>query len=77
MTLSERRGRFVSEHVLDWNTTQAPIRVGCSEKTAKQIGSRLFTFVDVQTEIASEPANTIVRRSLSFIPSCAGEKEAQ
>jgi len=37
-------------------------------KDGKTNGSRLFTFVDVRTEIASEPADTIVRQSLNFVP---------
>lgn len=33
------------------NSTQAAIKAGYSEKTAKQIGSKLLTFVDVQNRI--------------------------
>ena len=43
---------FAKEYLADHNATQAAIRAGYSERTAKQQGSRLLTFADVQSEIA-------------------------
>lgn len=47
----DKRASFVREYLIDCNATQAAIRAGYSAKTAKQIGSRLLTNVDVMTEI--------------------------
>lgn len=37
--------------MIDLNATQAAIRVGYSEKTARSIGQRLLTNVDIQKAI--------------------------
>lgn len=50
--LNLKQQRFVSEYLIDLNATQAAIRAGYSEKTAKQIGSRLLSHVDVAAAIA-------------------------
>ena len=50
--LTDKQERFVQEYLLDYNATQAAIRTGYSEKTAKQQGSRLLTNVDVATAVA-------------------------
>ena len=52
MSLTLKQARFVEEYLLDLNATQAAIRAGYSEKTAKQQGSRLLTNVDVQAAVA-------------------------
>lgn len=44
---------FAAEYVKDFNATQAAIRTGYSERTAKQQGSRLLTRVDVQQLVAA------------------------
>lgn len=49
--LKDKRQKFVEEYLIDLNATQAAIRAGYSEKTAKSIGQRLLTFVDVQKAI--------------------------
>ncbi|MBN5145921.1 terminase small subunit [Stenotrophomonas maltophilia] len=41
--LTPKQQRFVQEYLKDQNGTQAAIRTGYSEKTAKQQGSRLLT----------------------------------
>ena len=50
--LTAKQSRFVEEYLIDLNATQAAIRAGYSEKTAKQIGSRLLTNVDVQAAVS-------------------------
>jgi phage terminase small subunit len=50
--LTPKKRRFVDEYLCDLNATQAAIRAGYSKKTAKQIGSRLLTYVDIQEAIA-------------------------
>ena len=49
--LNKQRKLFCKEYIIDLNATQAAIRAGYSDKTAKQQGSKLLTFVDVQEEI--------------------------
>lgn len=53
MALSPKQRRFADEYLVDLNATQAAIRAGYSEKTAKQIGSRLLTNVDIASAITS------------------------
>lgn len=49
--LSPKQQRFAEEYLVDLNATQAAIRAGYSEKTAKSQGQRLLTKVDIQEEI--------------------------
>ena len=46
--LTAKQQRFCDEYLIDMNATQAAIRAGYSEKTAKAQGSRLLTNVDVK-----------------------------
>lgn len=48
MTLNDKQKRFCEEYIIDLNGAQAAIRAGYSEKTAKEIASRLLTKVNVQ-----------------------------
>lgn len=52
MALNERQKRFCNEYVIDLNATQAAIRAGYSEKTARSIGQRQLTKVDIQQFIS-------------------------
>ena len=52
--LSKKRQRFCDEYLVDLNGTQAAIRAGYSAKTAKQIGSKLLTMIDVAQYIAKQ-----------------------
>ncbi len=61
MALTPKQQRFVAEYLIDLNATQAAIRAGYSAKTAKQIGQRLLTFVDVKAAIDA----AIAKRSKS------------
>lgn len=49
--LNDQQKMFAEEYLIDYNATQAAIRAGYSEKTAKQQGSRLLSNADVQEEI--------------------------
>jgi len=42
-SLTPKQQRFVEEYLIDLNATQAAIRAGYSEKTAKEIGSENLT----------------------------------
>ena len=52
--LSDKQQTFVNEYLVDLNATQAAIRTGYSEKTAKQQGSRMLTNVDVAEAVQKE-----------------------
>lgn len=49
-----RQKRFCDEYLIDQNATQAAIRAGYSKKTARSIGQRLLTYVDIKEKIKSE-----------------------
>lgn len=49
--MTSRQERFCNEYLIDCNATQAAIRAGYSEKTARQIGQRLLTDVDIKAYI--------------------------
>ena len=50
--LTEKQKMFCKEYIVDLNATQACIRAGYSEKTAKQIGSENLSKPYLQDEIA-------------------------
>ena len=49
--LNEKQKRFCEEYIIDLNATQAAIRAGYSEKTAKQIGNENLTKPNLQEYI--------------------------
>lgn len=51
MALTEKMKRFAEEYIVDLNATQAAIRSGYSEKTAKSIGQENLTKPDIQTYV--------------------------
>jgi phage terminase small subunit len=51
MELTLKQERFIEEYLIDLNATQAAIRAGYSEKTARSQGQRLLTNVDIQEAI--------------------------
>lgn len=52
MRISPKRNRFAEEYIVDHNATQAYIRAGYSERSAKTGGSRLLTNADVRARVA-------------------------
>ena len=50
--MTPKQQRFVEEYLIDLNATQAAIRAGYAEKTARSQGQRLLTNVDVAKAIA-------------------------
>lgn len=54
MSDNAKRLAFAREYCVDRNATQAAIRAGYSKGTAKQQGSRLLTYDDVQRAIAAQ-----------------------
>ncbi|WP_063657959.1 terminase small subunit [Candidatus Arsenophonus triatominarum] len=51
MTLTDKQEAFCREYLIDLNATQAAIRAGYSEKTARRIGSENVTKLDIQKRI--------------------------
>lgn len=49
--LTVKQKRFVTEYIIDHNATQAAIRAGYSERTARSQGQRLLTKVDIKKAI--------------------------
>lgn len=50
--LTDKQAKFCEEYLIDLNATQAAIRAGYSSDTARQIGSKLLTEVDVQARVS-------------------------
>ena len=66
-TWAEKRARFAQEFVRDLNATQAAIRAGYSQRTAKQQGSRLLTYADVQAAVQTARAEIAKATELSAV----------
>jgi phage terminase small subunit len=49
--VNAKQRKFCDEYLIDLNATQAAIRAGYSEKTARQVGQRLLTYVDISAYI--------------------------
>ena len=49
--MTERQRRFCEEYIASGNATQSAIKAGYSEATARQIGQRLLTYVDIKNYI--------------------------
>ncbi len=52
MKLPPMQDRFVDEWLIDFNGTQAAIRAGYSERSARSIAGRLLTKDNIQREIS-------------------------
>ena len=63
--LTPRQRRFVDEYLIDLNGTQAAIRAGYSQKTARQIGQKLLTKVDIQQAISAAQVERQKRTELT------------
>ena len=51
--LTARQERFVAEYLVDLNATQAAIRAGYKERSARQTAARMLTNDDIASAIAS------------------------
>lgn len=52
--MKEKQKRFCEEYLVDCNATQAAIRTGYSKKTARAVGQRLLTNVDIKKYIEQQ-----------------------
>ncbi|XUV83548.1 terminase small subunit [Enterobacter sp. TMH.L2] len=57
MALTDKQEMFCREYLIDLNATQAAIRAGYSEKTARALGCENLTKPDIQTRIAELKSN--------------------
>lgn len=83
--LKEQKKLFCEEYIVDLNATQAAIRAGYSEDSARQQGSRLLTNDDIQgyiTELQAKrservqlTADDVLRDLLELKDVCMGKKE--
>ena len=53
MSLTDKQARFIEEYLIDLNATQAAIRAGYSEDSARNIGSENLSKPDIQESIAA------------------------
>lgn len=74
MALTDKQQRFVTEYLVDQNATQAAIRAGYSERTARSVGSENLTKPDIAAAIAK--AQTKIAKKVEVtVESLAGELE--
>ncbi|MBN8889213.1 MAG: hypothetical protein ABS99_05725 [Acetobacteraceae bacterium SCN 69-10] len=58
--LTPKQARFAEEYLIDLNATQAAIRAGYSERTAKSVGHETLTIPDVASAIqAAQDARSV------------------
>lgn len=65
MPLTDKQARFVEEYLVDLNATQAAIRAGYSEATARSIGSENLTKPDVAEAIQAAMAERSKRTNVT------------
>lgn len=65
--LTDKQERFCYEYCIDFNATQAAIRSGYSERTAKEIGSENLTKPNIQTRIKEMQANLSTTAGISAL----------
>lgn len=65
MALTAKQQRFVEEYLIDLNATQAAIRAGYSEKTARQIGEQNLSKLDIAKAIQSGKAERLKRTAIN------------
>lgn len=63
--LTDKQRKFCDEYLIDLNATQAAIRAGYSEKTAKEIGCENLTKPNIQEYLQKRKADRIERVELT------------
>jgi len=59
--LTDKQLAFCHEYIKDWNGTQAAVRAGYSEGTARSQAQRLLTNVDIRSEVGRIAADAMGR----------------
>ena len=65
MALTPKQAQFVAEYLIDLNATQAAIRSGYSEKTARSQGQRMLTNVDIMAAVAEAQGDRAERTNIT------------
>ena len=65
--LTDKQERFCYEYCIDFNATQAAIRSGYSERTAKEIGCENLTKLNIQTRIKEMQSNLSTTAGISAL----------
>jgi phage terminase small subunit len=65
MSLTDKQARFVEEYLIDLNATQAAIRAGYNEKTARAIGCENLTKPDIAAAVAEAQAKRSARTEIT------------
>ena len=65
MALNDKQQRFCDEYLIDLNATQAAIRAGYSEKTAKSIGHENLTKPDVIAYLSERQKEREIRTQIT------------
>lgn len=65
MALTPKQQRFVEEYLVDLNATQAAIRAGYSERTARQIGDENLSKPDIASAIKAAMAERSERTEIT------------
>lgn len=63
--LNPRQQQFVREYIIDLNATQAAIRAGYSEKSARAVASRLLTDANISTAVEQAKAARAEKTGIS------------
>lgn len=63
--MTPKQKKFCVEYLIDLNATQAAIRAGYSKKTARSLGQRLLTYVDVRNYIKNLRAKYFKKRIMT------------
>lgn len=75
--MNERQKKFVREYIKTGNATQSAILAGYSKKTAKSIGQRQLTKVDIKQAIEKEQEKLLKKFNYSVEESFENLKKAQ
>lgn len=63
--LTPKQQKFIQEYLIDLNATQAAIRSGYSQKTARQLASQLLSNVNIQDALSKARDKAAVKAELS------------
>ena len=69
--MNERQKHFADEYIVSRNATQAAIIAGYSEKTARSIGQKLLTKVDISEYIQKRTQELFDERSMTIAEALA------
>lgn len=69
--MNDKQRHFADEYIISRNATQSAIKAGYSEKTARSIGHKLLTKVDISKYIKKRTEELIDERSMSIVEALA------